>query len=116
ARRQSIRRDAAGVDRVHADAVLDTAIGEYLGDIEQRGVDRAADGELGRAGPTPDADDVDDRTVRRLQMWPGGTRQAHRAEEFQREAVGPIAVGERQEIATLRRTRVVDPHVAPAQP
>ena len=59
-RLQSIGRDTSRVDRVDAHAILDAAIGEHLGQIQQRGVDGAADRELGLPRATADADDVDD--------------------------------------------------------
>ena len=55
---QSISSDRAGVDRVHAHAIAHAAISQHLGEVEQRGIDRAANRELGAAGAPAYADDV----------------------------------------------------------
>ena len=69
---------SAGIDAGHAHALFDAAQGHGLGEVHQRGVDRAADGEVRRGIAPAHADDVDDGALRLDQMRPGFARQSRR--------------------------------------
>jgi hypothetical protein len=62
-----------------------------------------------------DAGDVDDRTAVALQIGPRGARDAHRRHELEPEAVGPVLLGELEEVAAFRRAGVVDHHIDAAE-
>ena len=49
------------------------------------------------------------------QMRPCGAAQSHRAIELQPETIGPVRLGQREEIAALGRACVVDQDVDPAE-
>src|SRR6185437_4468288 len=93
--------DVAGIDRVYLDTVGMAAIGKRLGGGEQRRIDRAADGEIGARRPAANAGDDHRRTLRRRKRGPGGTNEAHMAEEFEGEAVLPVGIAQGEEIAAL---------------
>jgi hypothetical protein len=99
------------MDAVDPHAILLAEIGEALGEGGDGGVDRAADGEaLLRFSPAG-SPDRDQRAAALLQERPGRAREPHMGEKFQRVAVFPIGVGQRQEIAALGRTGIVDQNV-----
>ena len=50
-----------------------------------------------------------------LQQRPGRAREPHMGEEFQRIAVLPVGVGQREEIAALGGAGIVDQNVEPAE-
>ena len=103
------------MDDVDVDVVAVAQADEAFREIGEGGVDRATDQEFRPGRARRAADDVDDAAMRRLQERPEQPRHAHRAEELEREAVGPCLVGKRQEIAAARRARIVDEHVAAAE-
>ena len=83
----------------------------------------AADGELGSRLAPAGAADGDERAAPLLEQRPGGAREPHMGEEFQRVAVLPIGVGELEEIAALGGAGIVDQNIeraelalAPARP
>ena len=61
------------------------------------------------------AADRNQRTVPFFQKRPGGARQPHMGEEFQRIAVFPIGVGKVEEIAALGGAGIVDQNIEPAE-
>ena len=71
------------------------AISQRLGQVQHRRIHRTANAELGAAGAAADAGDVDDRAAGFCELRPGRAAQPHRAEEFQREVVGPFVIGQR---------------------
>ena len=51
-----------------------------------------------------------------LQVRPGVTAAAHRAMELEAEPVGPVGIGQREEVTALGRSGVVHQHIQPAEP
>src|SRR5262249_61637112 len=80
-----------------------------------RGMDRAADRErvlrLASARPR----DCDKRAAAFLEERPSRTRKPHMGKKFQRVAVFPVRVGQREKIAALRRACIVDENVEAAE-
>ena len=91
---QTIGADETGVDRVDLYSVADADVGERLGKRQAGAVDRAADRKLGTWGAAPDADNVEHRTPPCLEVRPRRAHQPHRAEELEREPVGPIGLAQ----------------------
>src|SRR5690606_25460862 len=63
-----------------------------------------------------DAADEDDVPPGTHEMRPGGPNEASVRRELEREAVFPILICERQEIAALRRSSVANDEIDPAEP
>ena len=113
---QAVGGDQPWVDRIDLDPLGHAALGQHLGEVQQRRIDRAADRELGIAGAATDADDVDDGARRADQMRPGGSGATDRAEELQREAILPVCFAELQEVTATGGAGVVDQQVDGAEP
>ena len=107
--------DQARMDAVDPHAVLLAEVGKALGERRHRGVDRTADGEALLGLAAAGAADRDQRALACLQQRPGGARQPHMGEELERVAVGPVLVGECEEIAALGGTGIVDQNVETAE-
>src|SRR5262244_3396397 len=97
---------------VDVDVIAIAELGEPLGKVSHRRIDRAADQEFGIGGACGAPDDVDDAPLRSLQQRPEQPGEPHATEELQREAVEPDRIGQLQERARARRARIVDEHIA----
>src|SRR5262245_20045178 len=107
--------DQAGMYAIDPHPVLLAEVGEAFGEGGDRGVDRAADGEaLLRLAPAGAAD-RHQRAAALLEQRPGCAREPHMGEEFQRVALLPIGVGEREEIAAPGGAGIVDEDVEMAE-
>src|SRR5258708_38168718 len=101
----------ARIDDVELHAVGDSQLGNSFGKRVYGGFDGASDGELGAGRAAAGTRDVDHGAVRGFEMRPGRAGQAHRAEKFEGEAVGPVLVGEFEEGVALRGAGIVDDDV-----
>src|SRR5206468_13077216 len=104
----------AGMDCVDMHAIADAESREPLGEICRRGIDGAANEELGLDGARRAADDVDDMALRSLEQRPEQSGQTHRPEEFQRKTIKPELVRKLEKISRPRRACVVDQNIAAA--
>src|SRR6056297_1022236 len=89
----------AGIHRDHAHPARPADLGEALGDVVERGVERAADQEARLRLLRRGADVVDDDAVAGLlQMREGRAARPHVAVELQREALLPLRVRQLEEV------------------
>ena len=110
-RLQTIGRDASRIDRVDAHAVLHAAIGQHLGQIQQRGIHRAADGELGLPVRPPMPTMLTIGAGRRPEVRPGGAAAVASRRRTSARSHRPIGVGQREEVAALGGSGVVDQQI-----
>src|SRR5262245_26806429 len=108
----ALGRGLTGMDGIDVHAVAHAEARQSFGEVGSRGIDGAADQNLGLDGARGAADDVDDVPFGGLEQRPEQTREPHRAEEFQRKAVEPELICKLSEIAGAGGAGIVDQHVA----
>ena len=108
----SFGRRLAGMDCVDVHALARAKPREPLGEICRRGIDGAANEELGLDGARRAADDIDHMALRRLEQGPEQPGQTHRPIEFQRKTIEPELVRKLEKISCPRRACIVDQNVA----
>src|SRR5215813_13926055 len=107
--------DERGVTAIDPDAVILAEIRQTFCKGGDRGIDRAADRELLLRLASARPRDCDKRAAAFLEERPSRTRKPHMGKKFQRVAVFPVRVGQREKIAALRRACIVDENVEAAE-
>jgi len=95
--------DVARIDGIDLDVVGVRPVGERFGGRKQRCIDRAADGKVAACRPAADASDDHHRTAALCELRPGGADQPHMTKELEGEAILPVRIAQREEVAAFRR-------------
>src|SRR5260221_1790848 len=111
----SLGLDERGMDAIDPHAVVLAEIRQAFCKAGDCGIDRAADREMLLRLASARPGDCDQRAAALFEERPGRTRKPHMGEKFQRIAIFPIGVGEREKIAAPGRTGIVDENVEAAE-
>ena len=105
---QALRHNMTRAKRVDAHVGALRALGDRLGEVDESRVDRTTDREIRLGRVRADAGDVHDRSLAGGKCVPGGATETNRRVELEPEAVDEVGIGQREEIAPLGRTGIVD--------
>src|SRR6266851_9109341 len=104
---EPVRFDAAGIDRIHLNAIPNSNICYCLREREAGAVHRTADCEFRAGSASSCANDVQHGTASRLKVRPCRARQAHRSKKLQSESVRPVRIRQFKKIPALCRPGII---------